>query len=101
MAHELEMHDNHPGPRQYVVIGVILAVLTAIEVGAFLIEDVNPAFMVSILLTLSFVKFALVVGYFMHLKFDDQRFLLLFVVPFIAMAGILVALLAVFQNLTR
>ena len=55
--------------------------------------------MVSILLTLSFAKFVLVVGYFMHLKFDDVRFTALFVAPFIGMVSIAVALLAMFGNL--
>ena len=102
MAHEAELHhDNHPGPKQYVIIAAILAILTAIEVGIFLIEGVNPAVMVFMLLTLSFAKFLLVVGYFMHIKFDDTRFGLLFFVPFAIMISITVAVLAVFGNLTR
>lgn len=101
MAHEAEIHhDNHPGPKVYVIIAVILAGLTAIEVGAFFLEF-SSAVVVSILLTLSFAKFAIVMAYFMHLKFDDKRFTLMFVAPFIAMVSIAVALLAVFQNLTR
>ncbi len=100
MAHEAEAHDNHPGPREYVVIGIILAVLTALEVGAFFL-DATSALVVSILLTLSFAKFVIVVGYFMHLKFDDPRFRALFVVPFVIMISIVVALIALFDNLTR
>ena len=95
--HEQEAHGRHPGPAKYVVIGVILAVITALEVGAFYI-DAAKAMVVSILLTLSFAKFVLVVGYFMHLKFDDARFTALFVAPFIGMVSIAVALLAMFGN---
>ena len=98
--HEQQVHEHHPGPRQYVLIGFILAVLTAAEVGAFYI-DATSALVVSILLTFSFAKFVLVVGFFMHLKFDDRRFLALFVFPFIVMVSIMVALLAMFDNLTR
>ena len=99
MAHE-EHVDHHPGPRTYIIIGAILAVLTALEVGAFYI-DATSALVVWILLALSITKFVLVVGYFMHLKFDDVRFAYLFVFPFVIMVSIAVALLAVFSNLTR
>ncbi len=92
--------EHHPGPRQYVIIAVILAVLTALEVGAFFL-DLTSALVVSILLTLSFAKFVLVVGYFMHLRFDDKRFLAFFAFPLFAMVSIMVALLALFENLTR
>ena len=45
MAHEADIHhENHPGPKVYVIIGAILAVLTAMEVGAFLIEVVDDHF---------------------------------------------------------
>jgi cytochrome c oxidase subunit 4 len=101
MAHEAEIHhDNHPGPKVYIIIAVILAGLTGLEVGAFFLE-LSSAVVVAILLLLSFAKFALVVAYFMHLKFDDKRFTSLFVAPFIAMVSIVVALLALFENLTR
>ena len=100
MAHHPEAAEHHPTPRTYVIIAAILAALTLLEVFAFFI-DATSALVVAILLTLSFAKFALVVGYFMHLKFDDRRFLAMFVIPFIAMISIMVALLALFQNLTR
>ena len=101
MAHEVELHqDDHPGPRTYVIVGGILAALTAAEVGAFFI-DATSALVVSILLTFSFAKLVIVVGYFMHLKFDDKRFALMFVAPFLIMVSIVIALLSLFQNLTR
>ena len=87
-----------PDQRSTSSSALILAALTAVEVGAFYI-DAAKAVVVSILLTLSFAKFVLVVGYFMHLKFDDVRFTALFVAPFIGMVSIAVALLAMFGNL--
>ena len=102
MAHEAELHhDNHPTAKAYIIIAAILALLTATEVGVFLIEGVNSAVMVFVLLALSFAKFILVVGYFMHIKFDDNRFGLMFFIPMGMMISIVVALLAVFENLTR
>jgi len=91
---------SHPGPRQYVIIGIILAVITAIEVGVFYFE-IDPALMTWILLLLSGTKFLMVVAYFMHLKFDDSRFALLFFAPLGIMVSIMVVLLALFMNLTR
>ena len=54
-----------------------------------------------IILLLSTSKFLLVVGYFMHLKFDDPRFSALFFFPMLIMVSIAVVLLALFLNLTR
>ncbi len=92
---------SHPGPRQYIIIGAILAVITFIEWRVFLVESLDPALMTWIILILSGAKFLLVVGYFMHLKFDDARFSVLFFFPFIVMVSIAVVLMALFFNLTR
>ena len=102
MAAESAHHEEHkhPGPRQYIVIGAILAVLTLIEFGVFYLE-LDPALMTWIILVLSTSKFMLVVGYFMHLKFDDLRFSALFFSPFVIMITIAAVLMALFFNLTR
>ena len=97
MATEHSHNENHshPGPKEYVIIGIILAVITAIEVGVFYLELSSLA-MTLILLGLSAAKFYLVVMYFMHLKFDDNRFLMIFVAPMVIMVSIMFVLLAVF-----
>ena len=95
-AHE----EHHPGPRQYVIIGVILGVITAIEVGLFYVQAA-AALIVWLLMLSSLAKFLLVVGFFMHLKFDDRRFALLFFAPLIIMVSLAVALMAMFFSLTR
>ncbi|HLZ27906.1 MAG TPA: cytochrome C oxidase subunit IV family protein [Chloroflexota bacterium] len=74
-GHELE--HAHPGPRTYTIIGVILAVITLIEVWAYNQAFLRPA-LVPILLSLSAVKFATVVGFYMHLRFDNPLFLAVF-----------------------
>ncbi len=63
----------HPGPLEYVKIGLILAVITAVEVGIYYIEAIEDA-LVPILIVLSALKFTLVVMWFMHLKFDNRLF---------------------------
>ena len=79
---------------------MILAVITAIEVAAFYL-DITAWLLAMLLLAMSSVKFVLVVGYFMHLRFDDRRFLALFAVPFVIAVSMMVALLGLFENLTR
>jgi cytochrome c oxidase subunit 4 len=70
--------SGHPSPKEYVRIGVILAVLTALEV-AIAYTDVPHSILIPTLFLLAIVKFAIVVLWFMHLKFDDRRFARFFV----------------------
>ena len=65
------------------------------------LSSLDPALMTWVILILSTSKFMLVVGYFMHLKFDDARFSALFFFPFFIMISIAAVLLALFLNLTR
>jgi cytochrome c oxidase subunit 4 len=66
-------HAHHPSPAQYWKIAVVLAVLTAIEVGMFYIDKELGlgAFNSAILLVLAVAKFIIVVGWFMHLRFES------------------------------
>ena len=100
MAHIAESHDSHPGPRLYIIVAAILGTLTLIEVGAFFLE-MSSWIVVWILLLLSLAKFLLVVFFFMHLRMDDNRFALLFFIPMAVMVALAVALLALFENITR
>src|SRR5512135_2617573 len=72
--------QHHPGWQTYVVIGLILTIITAVEVAVFYIPAMHPA-MAPILLTLSATKFILVVMFYMHLKFDSRLFSTVFVGP--------------------
>ena len=69
---------GHPSPKEYVRIGLILGVLTALEIGASY-AGVAGSILIPTLFILAIVKFALVVLWFMHLKFDDRRFARFFV----------------------
>ena len=69
--------DKHPSALEYVQIGVILAIITASEVALYYV-DMNFTLLVALLMTLSVVKFAMVVLWFMHLKFDASLFSILF-----------------------
>ena len=62
-------HAHHPTERQYWIVFVILAVLTAIEI-AWSYMGLEGAALVLPLLAMMTVKFLLVAGAFMHLYFD-------------------------------
>jgi cytochrome c oxidase subunit 4 len=75
-------HTNHPSAKEYLRIGLVLAVLTGLEVAASYRLVDHTALMITVLTLLSVLKFALVVMYFMHLKFDDRRYARFFVMGF-------------------
>jgi cytochrome c oxidase subunit 4 len=73
-----EHHEHeHPGLGTYVNIAIFLAVITAVEVAIYYI-DTFRGILVPTLVILSGVKFATVVGYFMHLKFDGKLLAMIF-----------------------
>jgi cytochrome c oxidase subunit 4 len=64
-------HDQaHPKERVYVKVALILAVITGVEIAISYTTMPDWA-KIAALLALSLVKFTAVVGYFMHLKFDN------------------------------
>lgn len=86
---------HHPGPRQYVNVAIILALITAVEVAIFYIEALD-VILVPALIALSLVKFALVVLWFMHLKFDSPLFKRLFVTGVILALFVFAVVLVIF-----
>lgn len=66
-----EQHRHHGKPQFYVVWGALL-VMTAIEVY-LTYQNLQPVRMLTILMGLSLVKAALIIGYFMHMKFEVSR----------------------------
>jgi len=73
----LETRHHHPSDLQYIGIAAGLAVLTAIEVGIYYLKS-DPATIV-VLVMLMVLKFSIVVGFFMHLRFDSPVLRRLFV----------------------
>lgn len=87
---------GHPGPVEYLKIGAILFVLTVIEVAIVYVEAFRP-WLVASLMVLMVIKFALVVLWFMHLKFDNRLFSTLFTAPLVIATCIVLALIALFS----
>lgn len=69
---EHEATDHHPTPRDYVNIAIILFVLTALEVSTYFVDF--GAIGLPLLIVLMILKFLLVAGWFMHLRFDTKVF---------------------------
>tara|TARA_B110000263_G_scaffold23076_1_gene17926 strand:- start:2416 stop:2712 length:297 start_codon:yes stop_codon:yes gene_type:complete len=91
-----EHHDTeHPSSLKYVVIAIILSIVTALEVAVVYIEVLSPV-LLPLLGILSVGKFIVVVGYYMHLKFDNKLFTLLFATGLILAVYILTALMVLF-----
>lgn len=90
---------GHASNRTYVGVAAILAVLTALEVMVFYVPALE-AVLIPILVVLMVAKFALVVLFFMHLKFDHKLFSGLFSGPMLISTAVVLAVLALFGKLT-
>ena len=93
VEHAEEHAHHHPTPGQYVLVAVVLAVLTALEVSLNYIEW-EQAVEVPLLLVLMSIKFLLVGLFFMHLKFDSPIFMRLFFVGLLLALAIYAGVLA-------
>lgn len=67
-----ENHIEHPTPKKYVQIAIVLGILTAIEIALYYTEDIVGVFTDPILIILAVGKFIIVVGWFMHLRFENK-----------------------------
>jgi cytochrome c oxidase subunit 4 len=83
----------HPGPAEYIKIGLILAVITAVEVAVYYIDALEDV-LIPILIVLSALKFSMVVMWFMHLRFDNRLFSTFFVGGLMLVATLFVIVLA-------
>lgn len=89
-------HDDHPTPAQYWKIAAFLAVLTAIEVSLFYIDQALDLQMFNAiaLIGLSTLKFVIVVGWFMHLRFERPMLTRFFTAGFVLALGLYLVLLS-------
>ncbi|MFP3901464.1 MAG: cytochrome C oxidase subunit IV family protein [Acidimicrobiia bacterium] len=93
----LPTEHAHPSDRQYVIIAVILGVITALEVGTYFLEDPGALIVVVGLIAMMIAKFAIVAGYFMHLRFDNPLFRRVFVFGLLLAVGVYIATLTSMQ----
>lgn len=98
-GHEPAEHP-HPTWSTYWKVALVLTVITIIEVWAYYIPPfvASRAFVPSLLI-MSAAKFAIVVLFYMHLKYDHRLFRLLFTGPFIIAIATIVSLMFLFGQL--
>lgn len=91
-------HDDSHGltDRGYIKIAIILAVITAAEVYASYAPWLGAAF-IPLLLFMMAAKFIMVVLYFMHLKFDNRLFSIMFYMGLVLAVGVYVVTLLTFR----
>ena len=70
---------RHPSPKEYVRIAVVLAVVTAMEVGIYYAE-ISRGLLIPALLIFALIKFVLVVLWYMHLRFDSRTYARFFMI---------------------
>lgn len=88
---------GHTTVRTYIQVAVTLAIITGLEVTTLYVPGIPNPVLVTSLLLMSAVKFYLVVGFFMHLKYDHQIMRALFVGPLIIAVVIILAVMALFS----
>ena len=88
---------GHATVKTYINVAIALAILTAIEVASLYIPGLPSGFLVTALLVMSVLKFFLVVGFFMHLRYDSTIMRVLFVGPLVIAIAIILALMALFS----
>jgi len=99
-AHVSGEEHHHPGWSTYWKVALILTLITVGEVWAYYIPSfVASRAFVPTLLVMSALKFAIVVMFYMHLKYDHKLFRALFTGPLFIAGLTLLALLFLFGQL--
>jgi cytochrome c oxidase subunit 4 len=86
----------HASTRTYLVIAAILTFITIVEVGVFYVPALH-GILPPTLIILSAAKFTLVVGFYMHLKYDHTLFRAVFVLPLVIATAVIIGLLFLFR----
>jgi cytochrome c oxidase subunit 4 len=98
-AHHAEADEGHAHgatDKQYIIVAVCLAAITALEVYSSYADWLGKAF-VPLLLVMMAIKFWTVAAFFMHLRFDNRIFTWLFYAGLFLAVGVYVATLATFK----
>ena len=91
---------RHPTFKQYVFVATLLFAITIVE---FLIIFPNPDLIgtakIPVLVFLSAIKFGIVIMFYMHLKFDNRLFTMVFMAGLVLAFSVVIAVLGMFAAL--
>jgi cytochrome c oxidase subunit 4 len=90
-------HEHGLTDLGYVKVAAFLAIVTAAEVMMSYTIDAWGVFFLPLLLTMMVVKFFVVVLFFMHLRFDNRLFSIMFYMGLFLAVGVYVAALFTFE----
>lgn len=90
-----EHAEAHASTRTYWLVALVLAIITLLEVAVFYVPAIRPV-IVPVLLVLSAAKFVLVVGFFMHLKYDRPVLTRIFLGGLVVATIIILAMMLLF-----
>jgi cytochrome c oxidase subunit 4 len=100
LAHE---EHNHPTPKLYIQIAVVLTIITIVEVVLLYLPEwgvpVSGMVLVVLFAILSVAKFLFVVGWYMHLKFDPPMYRRMFGFALVVALTIATAVIALFHGM--
>ena len=90
---------RHPGPKEYIRIAIILAVVTAGEVAIYYMDWVHElGLLIPLLFLFSLIKFSLVVLWFMHLRFDSRTYARFFLMGLVGALTLYLIVLLTFRT---
>ena len=100
-THETEHGGGgHPSLKQYIFIAILLFVITIVEFVLILdsvgLREASPVGTTIILFVLSAIKFAIVILFYMHLKFDNKFFFWVFLAGMVLAVMVGLALMGLF-----
>ena len=93
-------HKEHPTWKQYKWVAFWLTLITAVEVWVYYTPFRESTMFAPVLLVMSAAKFAIVVAFYMHLKYDHWIFRRLFGVGLFMGVVTLMALIFLFGKLS-
>jgi heme/copper-type cytochrome/quinol oxidase subunit 4 len=97
--HDEEVHEPHLEQRNYWLIALFLGIVTALEVAITYIDALAGPLLVIGLIVLGIVKFATVVGWFMHLRYEPFTMNFMFIFGLLGAITLFIVVLLSFRAL--
>jgi cytochrome c oxidase subunit IV len=98
--HEEVREHVHPTAAVYILVAVVLAILTGMEVTVYSVGALRPV-LVPLLLILAAAKFSLVAMFYMHLRYERWVLNSIFLSALIIATVLLVSLVLLFAYLSH